>query len=224
VTALIKVILTRTVWLLVFCSGVLLLASSALYLFRAPLLVKVSELLIENHPPEETELLLILGGDVTTTVDYAVSIYSKVQPRLILISPVRRANEAVGRLANKHRLATDKILILPSPRTVTSTYEEALALENYRQQNPIQSVTIITAAFHTGRAYWTFRTILPKEVEIRMAGAPEEGFSKSNWWRTEGGLIKVNNEFLKWAYYWWNYDNEDSLNPSPFTYLRGRTQ
>jgi len=39
-----------------------------------------------------------------------------------------------------------------------------------------------------------------------MAGAPEEGFSKSNWWQTESGLIAVNNEFLKWAYYWWNYN------------------
>ncbi len=63
-------------------------------------------------------------------------------------------------------------------------------------------------AFHTGRAYWTFRTVLPEEIEIRMSEAPEEGFSKRNWWKIESGLIAVNNEFLKWAYYWWKYANE----------------
>lgn len=188
--------------------AILFLISLFVYSFRSTFLIGISELLIESHPIQETEFLLILGGDVTSTVDLAASIYSKVQPRLILVSPVRRANEAVGRLANKHRLPSDRILILPSSRAVTSTYEEALALENYRQQNPIKSVTIITAAFHTGRAYWTFRTILPKDVEIRMAGARPETFSKNNWWQTESGLITVYNEFLKWAYYWWNYANE----------------
>ena len=188
--------------------AILFLVGLLLYSFRSPVLIGVSELLIENQTLKETEFLLILGGDITSTVDYAASIYSTVQPRSILVSPVRRANQVVGRLTNKHRLSSDKIQILPSPRVVTSTYEEALALENYRQQIPIQSVTIITAAFHTGRAYWTFRRILPKEVEIRMAGAPEEGFSKRYWWQSKNGLITVNNEFLKWAYYWWNYANE----------------
>jgi len=45
-------------------------------------------------------------------------------------------------------------------------------------------------------------------VEIRMAGVPEEGCSKNNWWKTEDGLVTVNNELLKWAYYWWKYAGE----------------
>ena len=170
--------------------------------------MNISDLLVESPPVKETELLLILGGDVTSTVDYAASIYPKVQPRLILVSPNRRATQVVGRLAKLHHLPSDKIQILPSPGVVTSTYEEAIALENYGLRVSIRSVTIVTSAFHTGRAYWIFRTILPKDVEVRMAGAPEEGFSKSNWWQQENGLITVNNEFLKWAYYWWNYPNE----------------
>ena len=97
------------------------------------------------------------------------------------------------RLTKLHGLPSDKIQILPSPRAVTSTYEEAIALENYCQQVSVKSVTIVTVTFHTGRAYWIFRTILPNEIEIRMAEAPEEGFSKSTWWQTEGGLITVNN-------------------------------
>ena len=171
-------------------------------------MIGVSELLIKNHPVKETALLLILGGDVTSTVDHAASIFSKVQPRLILVSKNGRQDMVVGRLTRLHALPSDKIQILPSPRIVTSTYEEAIALENYCQQSPLKSVTIITATFHSGRAHWIFRTILPKDVEIRIAAAPEEGFSENNWWQTEKGLITVNNEFLKWAYYWWSYSNE----------------
>ena len=185
--------------------AVLFLASLFLYSFRNTFLVRISELLIENHPVKRTELLLILGGDVTSTVDYAASIYDKVQPSLILVSPNSRAKQVVGRLAKLHHLPRDRIEILPSPRVVTSTYEEAIAMGNYSQRVPFNSVTIITVTFHTGRAYWIFRRILPKDVEVRVVGAPEEGFAKSNWWKTEGGLIAVNNEFLKWAYYWWKY-------------------
>jgi len=151
--------------------------------------------------------MLILGGDVTSTVDYAAAIYSEVQPRLILVSRNGREERVVGRLAKLHRLPRDQIQIVPSPRVVRSTYEEALALGKYTQRVPIESVMIVTTTFHTGRAYWIFRTILPKDVEVRMAGAPEEEFSKSNWWQTESGLITVNNEFLKWVYYWLKYNS-----------------
>ena len=176
--------------------------------YRSSFLIAISELLIENHPLKETEVLFILGGDVTSTVDYAAFIYSNVQPRLILVSKNGREEQVVRRLVKLHRMPRDKIQILPSAKVVTSTYEEALVLRDYCQRVPVKSFTIVTVTFHTGRAYWTFRTILPKKVEIRMAGAPEEGFSKSNWWQTEDGLITVNNEFLKWVYYWWNYANE----------------
>jgi len=171
-------------------------------------LIGVSELLVKNHPVKETELLLILGGDVTSTVDHAAFIYPKVNPRLILVSHNGREKQVAERLTKLHGLPRDKIRVLPAPSVVTSTYEEAIALENYCQQVPIKSLTIVTVTFHTGRAYWIFRTILPKEIEIRMAEAPEEGFSKSNWWQQEKGLITVNNEFLKWAYYWWKYADE----------------
>ena len=107
--------------------AILFLVGLFLYSFRSPVLIGVSELLIENQTLKETEFLLILGGDITSAVDYAASIYSTVQPRLILVSPVRRANQVVGRLTKKHRLSSDRIRILPSPRVVTSTYEEALA-------------------------------------------------------------------------------------------------
>jgi len=188
--------------------AVLFLVGLLLYSFRSAFLIGISELLVENHPVKETELLLILGGDVTSTADYTASIYYRVQPGLILVSPNNRAKQVVGRLANLHHLPRERIQILPSRRVVTSTYEEAIAMANYSRRVPFKSVTIVTVTFHTGRAYWIFRRILPKDVEVRMAGAPEEGFSRSHWWQTERGLIAVNNEFLKWVYYWWNYANE----------------
>jgi len=188
--------------------AILFLLSLFLYSFRSTFLVGISEFLIENHPVKATELLLILGGDVTSTIDYAASIYWEVQPRLLLVSKNGRENQVVRRLAKLNRLPTKKIRILPSTKVVGSTYEEALALKNWSQGTPIKSVTIVTNAFHTGRAHWIFRTILPKEVEVRMAGVPEERFSKNNWWKTEDGLVTVNNEFLKWAYYWWEYAGE----------------
>ena len=181
------------------------LMAFSLYWLRVPFLIGISELLIVNHPLQETELMFILGRDGVSAVDHAATIYPKVRPKLILVSPNGREHRNVGRLVNLHRLPAEKIGALPSAEAVGSTYEEALALRNYCHRVTVRSVTILTGRFHTGRAHWTFRTVLPAEVEIRMAGAPEEGFSKNNWWQVETGVVAVNNEFLKWAYYRWKY-------------------
>jgi len=183
----------------------LFLLSLFLYSFRSTWLTELSELLIEDHPIKKTEALLVMGGEITSTIDYVASIYSKVQPRLILVTPNGRKNQIVERLTQVHKLPMKKVRILPYTKVVTSTYEEAVALQNYCQQVPIKSVTIVATLFHTGRTYWTFRTLFPKEMEIRMTAAPEERYSKNDWWQKEAGLVSVNNEFLKWAYYWWKY-------------------
>ena len=39
------------------------------------------------------------------------------------------------------------------------------------------------------------------EVELQMAAVPEPDYDETNWWRNEGGLIAVFEDYLKLAYY-----------------------
>ena len=42
-------------------------------------------------------------------------------------------------------------------------------------------------------------------VEMVLRGVQDGGFERDNWWSSEPGLIFVNNEYIKMAYYWLKY-------------------
>ena len=176
-----------------------------LFLFRGALLAGCISLLIHDSPIRRTDVLLLLGGDVTSRVDHAVSIYPEVKPDKVLISPAGSAEWMSLRLAKSRGIEEGEILVLAADAVPDSTYEEAHVFLRYCQTESISSVTIVTNLVHTGRTYWIFRKVLPKRIEIRMAGAPEESFCPQRWWESENGVLSVNEESLKWLYYYWKY-------------------
>ncbi|PIZ25006.1 MAG: YdcF family protein, partial [Chloroflexi bacterium CG_4_10_14_0_8_um_filter_57_5] len=40
---------------------------------------------------------------------------------------------------------------------------------------------------------------------LEVAAVPHYGFDESNWWQSEDGLITLNNETIKLAYYFLKY-------------------
>ena len=185
--------------------GLALLLSTLLFLFRGPCLKRLSDVLVRDHDLKHTDAILILGGDLPHKVDHAARIYPVVRPEIILISPTVKAASDAARLLDVHSLPAERIEIIPVAEPPTSTYGEAVALRDFLKNSSIRSVTVVTNAFHTRRAFWTFRRLVSADIEIRMASSPEVGFSRHNWWKTESGVVTVNNELIKRLYYWWNY-------------------
>ena len=50
----------------------------------------------------------------------------------------------------------EKIIILPFPGGVTSTFDEAAALRKYLEAHQVRKIILVTSAFHTRRASWIF--------------------------------------------------------------------
>lgn len=87
----------------------------------------------------------------------------------------------------------------------TSTQQELLAFERYVQGKP-GSILMITSRFHTRRAFMTLKKLLKEKPRpFDLAAAPNLTFDESNWWRSEEGLITINNEYLKLLYYLYKY-------------------
>ena len=100
----------------------------------------------------------------------------------------------------------DSISVLTFESGVTSTRDEAAATRQYVEEHHIESIILVTSAFHTRRARWMFRKELRNsEVALQVVAAPHQGFDETNWWKTEDGLIAVNNEFIKLFYYIMRY-------------------
>jgi uncharacterized SAM-binding protein YcdF (DUF218 family) len=91
--------------------------------------------------------------------------------------------------------------IVTLPGDSDSTLGDARALDRYFQQHDIADVIIVTNAYHTRRAQWTFQQTLPKsQHRLRFYAAPN-GFDDRTWWTTRKGRQSVLSEWLKFAYY-----------------------
>jgi len=173
--------------------------------------------LIVNDHLERADMLFVLNGDVNTRPVQTVDLYRQgLAPVVGIAQAEKHTTEEIGLLPNETDVAIqemvklgipqDSIVVLPSEEPVTSTYDEAVALRQYVENNAIHSIIIVTSEFHTRRAKWICEKELKGlDVTIMMAATPNEDFNSSNWWKSENGLITVNNEYVKLLYYFWKY-------------------
>ncbi|HEV7903239.1 MAG TPA: YdcF family protein [Pyrinomonadaceae bacterium] len=103
-----------------------------------------------------------------------------------------------------------QIEVLPEP--VASTYDEAVRLRAYASEHKLDSVLVVTSAYHSRRALWTMRRVL-RDSGVRVgvspvaaggaAGQTPGGFG---WWLSPRGWRSVAPEYPKLVYYWFHYN------------------
>ncbi|MCX7767469.1 MAG: YdcF family protein [Flavobacteriales bacterium] len=87
----------------------------------------------------------------------------------------------------------------------TSTQGECQAFVNFIRQRE-GSILVITSRIHTRRTLWTLRRLLRDLGRpFDIVGAPSFSYDEAQWWKSEEGLIGVNNEYLKLLYYLYKY-------------------
>jgi len=90
------------------------------------------------------------------------------------------------------------------PQTVSSTHDEALLVGEYARTRRLRSVLLVTSAYHSRRALWTFRRALEGSgVEVGVATVAQEGLSlrAGVWWLSPRGWQTVAGEYVKLVYY-----------------------
>ncbi len=88
-----------------------------------------------------------------------------------------------------------------------STFEEMSAIMTHAREHGYQRVILVSNRFHTARMQYVAELVdWPDDIELIISGAKPLRWSHDNWWRREGGLIFVNNEYVKWVHYWLTYD------------------
>ena len=197
-------------------SAILLLVI-CLYAFRAPILTGVGDYLIVSDRLQPADVIFVLNSEVNVRPFYATDLYQQGLAPFIAIarsenSPVVKLGLVPNdtdidvRVMEKLGVPASKIVILPFPGGVTSTFDEADALRQYIETKGIQRVIVVTSAFHTRRARWILdRQLAGLPVILEMAPAPYPNFDQTTWWQDENGLITVNNEYVKLVYYLFKY-------------------
>jgi uncharacterized SAM-binding protein YcdF (DUF218 family) len=91
---------------------------------------------------------------------------------------------------------------------VTSTNEEAEVVRQYVQERGLRSLLVVTSAYHSRRALWTFsRVFRGTRVQVGLVSASNgvESPPPSTWWLTSVGWKLVPTEYVKLIYYVFKY-------------------
>ena len=195
--------------------GVALLIASACWAFRAPLLAAAARCWIVEDPITKADAVVVLGGGLPLRALEAARLYrAGLAPRIVYadVEPSLMAHE--GLLPSESALTRELLLKHDVPEaamvrvgeSVSSTYEESIAIRDWVSESGARSLIIPTDLFHTRRARWIFQKLLASTpATIKVEPIPNAEYESSNWWQTETGLIDFQNEVIKYLYYRVNY-------------------
>lgn len=202
---------------ILIAGAALLLLVVFAYAFRTSILTGVADYLVVSDRLQPADIIFLLNSEVNTRPFYASDLYKQgLAPVIVIARSEDSPTVDLGLVPNdtdidvgvmeKLGVPADKIIVLPVSGGVTSTFDEATALRRYIEVNDIHTVILVTSAFHTRRAKWIFdRELSGLPLTLEMAAAPHYGFDATNWWRSESGLITLNNEYVKLVYYFFKY-------------------
>ena len=194
-------------------SGAIFLIVVLLYLFRGSILTGLGNFLVVNDTLEPADIIVVLLGGESTRPFHTAELYDKgfakniVVPQVELTPAVQLGiypsqTQATLYILEEQGIPDSVIQIADFPQGVSSTLDEARALNAYIKQYSIKSVIIVTDAFHTRRARYIFKKELQEEsIKIMISPAPHWKFDATNWWKHEEGFVSFINEYLKFIHY-----------------------
>lgn len=200
---------------LIFLLLTVLLIGIVVYAFRAPILRSVATFLICEDYLQKADAIFILSGGGYDRGNEAAKIFDKGFAPKIICTGGNAMNELcvfnIDTLesdmaqANLYQLGIpDSVIVMI--RQGTSTKEEAKIILDYCKQHNFKRIIIVSSKLHTYRVNAVFRKKIKEAgVDLIIRGAPSSRFNEMEWWKTEDGLIAINNEWLKTFYYWWKY-------------------
>lgn len=190
------------------------------WIFIAPFL---AESLIVEKPLEKSDAILVLGGSsvYVERTQKAAEIYKKgVAPVIFLTddgertgwSKIETRNVPYVEMARKslisQGIAPEAIVIL-QPQVTGTIYEARIAAEKSKTEN-LGSILLVTSAYHTRRALWTFERFFAEnnvktELGIVAPATGEQTPPPFLWWLSPRGWELVAGEYVKFLVYWIYY-------------------
>lgn len=165
----------------------LIVCLAALYAARRPLLRFAGESWIVEDPLEQSDAIIILSDD-NFFADRATRASELFRQKLapLVVASGRRLRPSAG-LAElmDHDLVergVPKDRIIRFPHDADNTREEAEALRALVLERNWHSVIVTTSNYHTRRARYIFRHVLPPYVKVSVASARDGNFEVERWW------------------------------------------
>ncbi len=185
--------------IILLLSPIVLFCSSLLFYYPF-----TAEQLVLRESPRNADAIIILEGEGRTRAEYAIELLEKKYSKTIFFPGLQIENNKsiIQDWLEKSGIEID-FFYNSGP---TSTYEEAIATKKFVNEKNISSILLVTSGYHSYRATWIFRKVLPR-VNVISTPVPDgnEWFSLSlaHSDQTHKNIIKT--EQMKFLFYYVAY-------------------
>ena len=180
-------IIFRLLALLMLC-----LFAGIIYLARNPLLRAAGGFWIVEDRMEPADVIVVIGDDDFTAdraTEAAALFHGGWAPLIVASGRMLRPYSTVADLMTRDlesRGVPAKAIVRFSHRA-GNTLEEAKDLQVLIEQNRWHRILLVTSNYHTRRARYIFRKVLPANVSLEVVGAFDPEFEPATWWQSRQG-------------------------------------
>lgn len=182
---------------------------------------RLARWLIVHDSLPRADAILVLSGSATNIerAQRAATLYNEGRARKIILtndnvqtgwSQEEQANlfyfEHSQQILRRFGVPQESIEVIRSP--VFSTHDEAVLLKDYSARHGLSSLLVVTSAYHSRRALWTFRQVFQgsnTQVGVEPVDTGFQTPAPSTWWLHLRGWELVPTEYLKLVVYWYRF-------------------
>ncbi|MEZ4740098.1 MAG: YdcF family protein [Flavobacteriales bacterium] len=182
-----------------------------MWAFRFPLLRGLGNFLIHEDDSCRADVIYTLGGSPLDRGVFTALLLQQgcAQRAYCTGENIPGSYKAEGRSVTEAELTRTAAIregalptqVLPYPYG-TSTWEEAAGVLHHARSIGVDTILLVTTDFHTRRVNKVFEERFEGSgITVLVKAAPSSDYEVDEWYRTEQGLLMVNNEYVKTLYY-----------------------
>ncbi len=171
-------------------------------------LIQIGKYLVFQTALKPADVIVVLGGGEKERAYQGIKLFKEKYAKKIIFTGEKLDVPFLeevhwAQLAKKEAVLNgieekDIIIVLESH----STYDDALLIKKIVKKYEFKSLIIVTEPYHIKRAFFVFKKRFKKSaVNLMFYPVQDSWFSANNWWFSEKGLVRVNNEYIKFIYY-----------------------
>lgn len=169
-------------------------------------ITQIQSLLVLKYEqvPSKVDAIVVLGGGSGYRLTKAIELLNRCEVTYLIFTGGPIYNTTEPQLMQSYIL--NKTQTLPSlifEEKSKSTKDHPINLMPLFNENNIQTIIIITSAYHTARTYQVFNRYL-KQNNIPLVFyvcASDDGIDYDNWWKHHEMIQTIGFELIKRAYY-----------------------
>jgi len=200
-------------------AGCALLFIFGLYLFRAPILTLYAHSFVLQNAQKGADAIICLSGSRGTRTPECLRLWNRGFGKRLFVTEEKPKSaefyvielshlQFAQAVTQKMKLAAKWELLPSISGGASSTFDEAEDALAYAKKAGWRRIIIVTDEFHTRRAHLAFQKVFEgSDVEVEVAGAPNELFAVDDWWLSEKGILAYFGETVKYPIYWlWDHE------------------